>query len=313
MKLSFKLTGLMFWKNPVLIKETRTRMRGGRTFLTISIHLVLLGAILMLCYWLFIASMGSSSNMMEERRTLSRVLFGLIFGLEMVMISFTAPALTSGMISSEREMQTLDLLQVTLLSSRSLVLGKYISGLSFLLLLLFTAIPLQSPAFLVGGVTPQEIAVSTLILLVTAITFCAVGLFFSTLLSRNLISTVLSYAFAIFLIFGVPLLASLFLALFSNLAGNFITDLPLLSQVLLLVIFWFAASITPLGTIIASEGMFLSERQVWLAKIPLTIPDSNQTLNIYLPSSWIIYTLFYLALSLALLWLCIQILKRPER
>ena len=50
------------------------------------------------------------------RYAFGKAIFGLIVWLELVMISFTAPALTSGAIALERERQTFDLLKVTLLN-----------------------------------------------------------------------------------------------------------------------------------------------------------------------------------------------------
>ncbi len=100
-------------------------MRGYRAVLLLTAHLVVLALVVGLAY-LFIRSSLTTIGNLEERRTFGKSAFGLIIWMELVMISFVAPALTSGAISIERERQTFDLLRVTLLPARSLVWGKYI-------------------------------------------------------------------------------------------------------------------------------------------------------------------------------------------
>jgi ABC-2 type transport system permease protein len=299
----------LFWKNPVLVKEIRTRMRGNRAFVLISAHLLVIGGIILVTYMLYTASLNDY-NRLEERRMLSKVLFGLLVSLEMVMISFTAPALTSGTISAEREHQTFELLQVTLLKPTTLVSGKYISSLFFILLLLFTAIPLQSPAFLVGGVLPQEIIIGTLILVVSAVTFCAVGIFFSSLFKRTLASTVASYAFAIFMVFGLPLLGVLFLALFSSFLSQIFSNFSLLTKSLAILTAWLLASITPAATIIATESFLLSQNSIWFLRVD--IPYTNPTTQIFLPSPWMLYVIFYSLFSLILLVASVLLVRRTD-
>lgn len=300
----------VIWKNPVLVKEIRTRMRGNRAFVVISAHLLTIGLIILLAYTLYASSM-SDYNRIEERRNLGKVLFGLLISLELVVISFTAPALTSGTISSEREHQTFDLLQVTLLKPRALVLGKYISSLVFIFLLLFTAIPLQSPAFLVGGVRVQELILGVVILATCAVTFCAVGIFFSSVFKRTLISTVSSYAFAIFMVFGAPLLGLFFVAFAANSLSDLFRGLPEVIKGAALVIGWLLISLTPTTTIIATESFLLSQNNTWLLRVD--VPLSTPSMEIFLPSPWILFVAFYGLLSIVLLVASILMVKRVEK
>lgn len=300
----------MLWKNPVLVREIRTRMRGRRAFIIITAHLLVLSGIIFLTYVLYSASIGGG-NLLEQRRTLSKVLFGLLISLEMMMISFAAPALTSGMISSEREHQTFDLLQVTQLKPLALIFGKYLSGLSFILLLLFTAIPLQSPAFLIGGVLPQEIIIGALILVVSAITFTAVGLFFSSLFKRTLVSTVASYAMTIFVVFGIPIFGLFVITIIGMLSSssNFVDSISPLIMVIGLIGAWLAMSITPSATIIGSEVFLLEQNSIWLVSID--VPNATD-LTLNLPSPWILYLIIYTLLSFFLLLGSVLLVRRVE-
>ncbi len=298
-----------FWKNPVLVKEIRIRMRGKRAFIILTSHLLALGTAVLLAYLVFQLSSSSTTTSLESRRAFGKSLFGLLVWLELVMISFTAPALTSGAIATERERQTYDLLRVTLLPARSLVLGKFTAGLVFIALLLFTSLPLQSPAFLIGGVVIQEILIAIVILIVTAIAFCAAGMFFSSLFSRTLLSTVLSYAFAIFLVFGIPMIMVFMLSLFGVAGTNLLRDTPPFPiQAALAFIGWAAISITPVAAIAVTEAVFLSpEHSIWVGHIPLW-----NNVEFAFPSPWIPYVVYYLAISIILLWLSIERVRRVE-
>jgi len=295
------------WKNPVIVKEVRTRMRGFRAVLLLTAHLVVLALVVGLVY-LFIRSSLTTIGNLEERRNFGKTAFGLIVWMELVMISFVAPAVTSGAISVERERQTFDLLRVTLLPARALVWGKYISGLVFIFLLLFTSLPLQGPAFLIGGVQVQEILLATLMLAVTAIGFCALGMLLSSLIPRTLVSATLAYAVTIFLVFGIPIIVLIIGTLLGTIIqGNLSDQISPLTQGLLISVGWLVISFTPLASMVGTEIILLDQHNLFLAEIPL----SNGA-KIFLPSPWLPYVFFYLLFSLAAIWLSIQLVKRKE-
>lgn len=298
---------LQILKNPVIIKEIRTRMRGNRAFILLSAHLLLLTLVVALMY-LFFRSSFNLSGTLGERNYFGKAIFGLIIWLELITVSFIAPALTSGSISLEKERQTYDLLRITLLPERSLIIGKYISGLIFIFLLLFTSIPVLSPAFIIGGVLPEEILISILILAVTAIAFCAAGIFLSSLLSRTLFATVLAYAFAIFMVFGIPMIIMIVLVLFSLASNGSGIQTPGYIRLLLVFAGWVLVSITPMGTIIATETIILDQHSAFLATIPLGNGSS-----VVLLSPWIPYVVVYLLLSIFLLWISVLLVRQVER
>ncbi len=295
------------WKNPVIVKEIRTRMRGSRAFWIVAIHLFLLTLVIGVVYLVLTSALTSSGNV-QERRYLGKAIFGLLIGLELIMISFTAPALTAGMISSERERYTYDLLQVSLLPASRIVSGKFLSGLAFVFLLLLTSVPLQGPAFMIGGIAPVEIIVSTLILLVTAIAFCAAGIFFSSLYRRTLASTVTTYAISILLVFGIPLVGLIVLVISSSAFGGRLDQLSPWVLGVLAAISWAVLSITPLGSLIASEIIYLDQQSVWF--FSLSLPQNTQ---MTLVSPWVIYVVFYILLSGLLLWLSVRRVRQTDQ
>jgi hypothetical protein len=226
------------------------------------------------------------------------------------MISFTAPALTCGAIALERERQTFDLLKVTLLKARALVSGKYLAGLVFIFLLLVTSLPMFSPAFILGGVLLEEIFIAILILATSAIAFCAVGLFFSSLFSRPLVATVLAYAFTIFVNFGIPMVMVLMLTLFGLVmsgASSALAGAPSFGLLVVVYLAWLVVSLTPPATMIASEVALLDGQASWLVRLP--VGDGT---DILLIAPWLTYVLFYLLLSLGLIWISIKLVGRAE-
>jgi len=142
-------------RNPLITKDLRTRTRGAKTYILVTAHLTVLTLAISAVYLFFQSTLVSNGNL-EQRQYFGKAIFGLVIWLELVMVSFIAPALTSGAISAERERRTFDLLRITLISPRQIVSGKFLPGLVFVLLLLFTSLPLQSPAFMIGGVRARK-------------------------------------------------------------------------------------------------------------------------------------------------------------
>jgi ABC-2 type transport system permease protein len=301
MKLAQKL-----WKNPVIVKEIRTRMRGSRAFWMVSIHLLVLALILGVVYFGLIAIISSSGDV-GLRGMLGKAIFGLVIGMELITISFTAPAITAGMLTSERERKTYDLLRVSLLPASDLVTGKYLSGLVFVFLLVLTSLPLMGPAFMIGGISLSEILVAAAVLLVTAIAFCAMGIFFSSLFRRTLISIVFTYGISILLVFGIPFISLIILIFFGISMDNTARGLSLGTANALFVLGWLLVALTPLASILVSEIAYIDQNTWWFFTVNLP-----QNAKMTLVSPWVIYVIFYLLLSGFLLWISIRLIRRKE-
>ena len=297
-------------QNPVVLKELRSRMRGGRAHLIISIYLALLSLLVGLVYLvIYISADQSVGGSMGQ--TAGKTVFAVVVVMEMMMVCFIAPALTSGAIAAERERQTYDLLRVTLLPSSAIVVGKLTSAMSFLVLLLLVGFPIQSLAFLFGGISIEEVLIAFVMLIVTALTFCSIGLFISSLLRSTLVSTVVSYVSAILVVFGSPTLISIALSLFgivsSFSATNWTLSQQLVAEVALVAIGYFLIAINPLAAAIATEIMITATRSSVYTTLPLS---NNYKFPIIGP--WIAFCLLYLLLSLFLIWLSVRRVRKNE-
>ncbi len=191
--------------NPIIVKELRSRMRGGRAFATLTITLVLLGILGYALYRMTLTTSQYSSSPISPQ--IGQMLFtGLAFLLLLIIAAIT-PSITAGEISGEREKQTYEMLLATPLSPASILWGKLIAAMSYIFLIIFAAIPMASLVFIYGGVSIRDMVKALATLLVVAIMFGVIGLFFSALLNRSGRATVLSYLTVALLLFG-PLFAA---------------------------------------------------------------------------------------------------------
>ena len=268
----------------------------------IGSYITLISFFIVLIYLLLAVDGSISNGDPGFLQTVGKVIFSTVVLLELLMLGFIGPALTSGAISSERERKTIDLLRTSLLSGRALVFGKLSSAVVFLLLLILTAIPVQSLAFFLGGVGMAEMVVSTLMLVVTAIFFCTLGLFFSSFSQRTLISTVFSYASIlisfivfIFLLFFINILSS------SNYPSTFAENIVTVAT-------WFIFSTNPFFAATMSETILINDQSLFITTNSII---GNSLLP--LPSPWIIYIIFYTILTILLIALSVHFVNRPDR
>lgn len=174
----------------VILKELRSQMRGGRAFALLGAYLLLLIAFEWSISKVFLTN---SEKMGAESYKLGFMLFTTLSLFQLLLISFLTPSFTAGAISREKEQQTFDLLVVSEISPLSVILGKLVSSLGYVFLLILASIPVMSTVFLFGSVSPHDFLATFLILIVTTITFGSIGIFFSSLVRKTQVATALTY------------------------------------------------------------------------------------------------------------------------
>jgi ABC-type transport system involved in multi-copper enzyme maturation permease subunit len=214
--LRYSLNGIV----AVGVKELRGRMRGRRAFVILTLYLLFLAGFAWA--WELIAerAYGNSGALYGGSAAFASALIGQeIFGalliVETLLVVFLAPAFTAGAISLEREKQTLDMLAATPISSLAIVIGKLMSALTYVFILIVASIPLTAMVFVFGGVGPDEVLRGYIVLFASAIGLGSLGLFISALMQRTQAATVVTF-------FGVMALTmgSLFVVLFwTKMAG----------------------------------------------------------------------------------------------
>ncbi|WP_019120603.1 ABC transporter permease [Brevibacillus massiliensis] len=175
-------------RNPVLLNELKVRMRSNRSALIISLYLLVLGGIA----FAFIYLRTGWNQRFDPNGT--RDIFLFLSVLQLAMICMFTPGLTSGVISGERERQTLSVLLTTNLTATKLIIGKWLSSLSFMTYLVLASLPLYAVVVLFGGVSPLQLIEVFALYLITMLGIGSVGVLSSTIFKRTGVSTVVTYA-----------------------------------------------------------------------------------------------------------------------
>jgi ABC-type transport system involved in multi-copper enzyme maturation permease subunit len=200
------------------VKELRGRMRGRRAFVILTIYLLLLAGFALMVETLiersYTSNFGQSAAFASA--AIGQGIFAALLMLMTLQVVFLAPSSTAGAISLEREKQTLELLVTTPIPSVAIVVGKLLSALVYLFLLIAASIPLMAVVFVFGGVAPEDVLRGYIVLLATAIGLGSFGIFCSSVVKRTTAATAIS-------IFGVlaVTIGTVFVLIFWTAMGTF--------------------------------------------------------------------------------------------
>src|SRR3954453_5854810 len=189
------------------VKELRGRVRGRRAFVVLTFYLLFLA--LFAWAWELVAERTYVQNASLQggaaafaSAQVGQEVFGALVLVETLLVVFLAPAFTSGAISLEREKQTLEMLAATPISSLAIVVGKLVSALAYVFLLIAASVPLTAIVFVFGGVAPDDVIRAYAVLIVTAIGLGSLGLFISAAMQRTQGATVVTFFMVLFLSLG---------------------------------------------------------------------------------------------------------------
>lgn len=276
-------------------------MRGRRAFVVLTTYLAFMSLFLALIYLAFLTTASSPAS--GNSRDAGKIMFTAVLGMQVFLVIFIAPAFTAGAISGEKERQTYDLLRTTLLSADSFVLGKLISSLSYVVLLILASIPLQSISFLLGGLSIEELVISQALILVAAVTFALYGLYCSARMKTTLAAIIAAYGGALFITVGTPLIA-LLLTLITGAAfltsGNFSWMAEAAMAYVGLVL---SATNLP-ATLVISETILQQENTL------LFYQQAVRGNQIWLFSPWPLFIIIYSIISTILYFVCVRYVRK---
>jgi ABC-type transport system involved in multi-copper enzyme maturation permease subunit len=161
---------------PVFAFDVVRTARRSRSALLRGLYAGLLLLVLFVVYtrWFDLHPSEGLAGIMEERfipgndqARFATTFFHTFLAVQFLSMLVLTPTLTAGAISEEREKGTLGELLTTQLSSTEIILGKLLSRLGHLVLLLLTGLPVLALLQLLGGVDPPLLAA------VTVLTFCS--------------------------------------------------------------------------------------------------------------------------------------------
>jgi ABC-type transport system involved in multi-copper enzyme maturation permease subunit len=199
----------------LVVKELRWRMRGRRAYVVITVYVGLLALLVFSMYGLAVQSATLQFGPDGPVRTdlvsagvsaaIGQGVFAVLLVLQTLLTLLLAPALTAGAISTEREKQTLELLITTPVSTLGMVVGKLISSLAYVLVLILASIPLMSLVFAFGGIAPDDVVRAYVMLFVVAFGVGSIGMFLSAWLKRTQLATAITFVIVFTISFALPL------------------------------------------------------------------------------------------------------------
>jgi ABC-type transport system involved in multi-copper enzyme maturation permease subunit len=187
---------------PVLFYDLLTLARRTRYFVARSGYAAFLFAII---GWLWFA--WSVSGRFEYERLdviadFARVIFELFVSVQFVVIVLLTPIYTASAVADEKERRTLEFLLATDLRNREIVLGKLLSRLLNLGILILAGLPVLALLQFLGGVDPDLVLASYAATLATVTSLACLGTLFSVLMRKGRDAILLTYLCIIGYIIG---------------------------------------------------------------------------------------------------------------
>jgi ABC-type transport system involved in multi-copper enzyme maturation permease subunit len=173
--------------NPVLIRELLVNLRSHRSFVLLFLYVAFLGVVV---YFYWPAGGGAGEQVSSG---VARRLFDLFFLGQFFLVALVAPAFAAGSITGEKERKTYEMLLASPLEPTTILVGKLLSSLSYLVLIILSSLPLMMLCFLLGGILLSEIARAYIVLLLAAGTFGLMSVACSSLFRRTSSALVVSY------------------------------------------------------------------------------------------------------------------------
>jgi len=226
----------------------------------------------------------SGSGIIDPQQSV--ILFALLSYVQLALILFITPGLTAGAISTEREKQTLSILLTSSQSSFQIIFGKMSSSIVFLLLLLIAGLPLYSLVFLFGGISPGQLLIIFAFLIVTMLAIASIGVMFSTLIRKTIISMITTYGAMLFLTGITAFFFMIGISMIENSPGSLKSAAPISH-------FW--AMINPIALMLTLISPEMSDSLSELTKIHFPV--------------WAGYLIFYLAITIICLFISVKKLR----
>jgi ABC-type transport system involved in multi-copper enzyme maturation permease subunit len=171
-------------ENPVLRRELLTALRSNKAFILHFVFLLGLGLVVYLAW---------PPGQVSTAADLARKLFHTFGQSELVLLAMLAPAFSASAMTIEKERRCMDLLLTSPIHPRTILMGKYLSAVLYLLLLVLSTAPLVSVIMWLPGLSPGEITGLFVLLFAVALCFGMIGLSCSVFFHRSQASLAVTY------------------------------------------------------------------------------------------------------------------------
>jgi ABC-type transport system involved in multi-copper enzyme maturation permease subunit len=178
---------MYLFENAVLQHGLLTNLRMTRGFILLFAYNALLGLVV------YIAWPQQERLDLTTNPEAAKQLVNLFFLGQYVLASLMTPSFAAGAITFEKEQKTYEMLLASPMKPRAIVLGKLLSSLTHLAILIFASLPIVMLCLPLGGVSMYEVLAAYLGLIISVITFGMISIFCSSLFKRTASSLVVSY------------------------------------------------------------------------------------------------------------------------
>jgi ABC-type transport system involved in multi-copper enzyme maturation permease subunit len=186
---------------PVLRYDLVRTARRARTYFVRTGYLLALLTVIGLMYLNAAPGRAPGRPSIGELADFGGRVFWTFAGAQFVLIVLLAPAYTAGAVAEERQKKTLPFLLATDLRNREIVLGKLLSRLAHLGLLLLAGLPVLGLVQLLGGVDPHLVLAAFAGTALAAASAAGVGLLASVVARPSRAAVFLAYAFVVAYVF----------------------------------------------------------------------------------------------------------------
>lgn len=155
---------------PVFTRELVTAPRRPRLFIYRTVYAA--GLLLLMCTaWLVLAGTQVIRNVGDMAR-FGGILFQLLAPIQLALAVFFAAMMSASAVAQEKDRKTLVLLLMTRLTNSELVLGRLLSSLLNILVMMLAGLPVFMFCMLFGGISPVQVMS---VFMVTVATVLAAG------------------------------------------------------------------------------------------------------------------------------------------
>jgi len=201
---------LSWLTGPIFGKELRVSSRRRRNYVLRFAYLALLTVFLVLFWLEQVRYGGSAVNRASRMGEAGMNITAFIVWFQFIAAQLVAIVMMSNSISDEIYNRTLGLLMTTPINSFQIVMGKLLSKLLQLILLLAITLPLLAIVRVFGGVPWGYVVSSLCIILTTAVFVGSVSMLFSIFSRRAYAVIILTVLTLAFLFAAMPFLSGLF-------------------------------------------------------------------------------------------------------
>ena len=177
---------MYLFDNPVLQRELLANLRMRRAFALQLLYVSLLAALVWVL-WPRQEQVDFASPQTGRRR------LNTFFIGQFVIVTLMAPTFAAGSVSGEKERKTYEMLLASPLDPTAVLLGKFLSAMFFLSILIISSLPLLVLCYPLGGISITEMFTAYFILLISASTYGLLSIACSTYFRHTAASLVVSY------------------------------------------------------------------------------------------------------------------------